>query len=545
MVYRLPQPFSPGGPGESWLCYAAKEHPELAATSAAAAGSVELVFSYICNAFGNATVEQNQLFQPGGMALEGTASAPSGVRGYWFRFFRVAVSKQEVLLEHEQRAGQPASFKSDDAPPVAAAAPSTPPPPVPADWAAGHAEGSLLASVAAPDFRDQHATLVDSVPVGNGIVATVADLRWVYLGGVYNTFVNLTEYPNWRVNSSARASIPATTSSIAPAVPANISALDVRHGVYLARWFGLGLGGCLVAERRTYAPRIEAPLIVTELSFNSSCGAAVTVLLRTTFDSSDLATTPDLDVRLHRTDHPGTAGFVGTTRVGEPRCMGRWPGGSGEFTGQQRCQLADPSERSKVAAVYDVTPAELSVAPGQHTFSFITAYGSSYNQTAAPLEQAVALYAYARRLAGATDPSTGENGLYAVHSEGMEALWDVKRGGAAILATGVHLALARSAWTSLHALTASMSVAFGGSELAPAHAYSPGGLYSGESWVTAAIPGWRMSTAAARWAVLRWDPRARPPLQWVPRPRLCESPSTEGSGAPPVQRALWCLPPSS
>eukprot|EP01052_Picozoa_sp_SAG31_P013614 SAG31_NODE_822_length_11777_cov_11.328738_6_plen_1264_part_00 len=91
VVYQLPPPFSSGGPEENWLCYAAKEHPELAARGTQDAGTAELVFSYICNAFGNTTVEQNQLFQPDGMSLESTVAAPAGIRGYWFRFFRVEV----------------------------------------------------------------------------------------------------------------------------------------------------------------------------------------------------------------------------------------------------------------------------------------------------------------------------------------------------------------------------------------------------------------------------------------------------------------------
>lgn len=106
VVYQLPPPFSPGGPGESWLCYAAKEHPELASQVPQNADTVELVFSYICNTLGNVTVEQNQLFQPGGMSIESTATAPSGIRGYWFRFFRVNVSKP--------RTAEKSPLKTDD-----------------------------------------------------------------------------------------------------------------------------------------------------------------------------------------------------------------------------------------------------------------------------------------------------------------------------------------------------------------------------------------------------------------------------------------------
>ena len=42
---------------------------------------VELVFSWICNTAGNASVTRAQEFQPGGMQLE--------KRGYWFRFVRL------------------------------------------------------------------------------------------------------------------------------------------------------------------------------------------------------------------------------------------------------------------------------------------------------------------------------------------------------------------------------------------------------------------------------------------------------------------------
>ena len=103
-AYTMPSPFTPEG-GE-WLCYAAKSHPELAAAHAevpaaaeAAASSsssaspppppaplpegqeVELIFSWICNTAGNASVTQAQEFQPGGMVL--------ARRGYWFRFVRL------------------------------------------------------------------------------------------------------------------------------------------------------------------------------------------------------------------------------------------------------------------------------------------------------------------------------------------------------------------------------------------------------------------------------------------------------------------------
>ena len=34
------------------------------------------------------------------MSLESTPTAPSGVRGYWFRFFRVNVSKAKIVEQH-------------------------------------------------------------------------------------------------------------------------------------------------------------------------------------------------------------------------------------------------------------------------------------------------------------------------------------------------------------------------------------------------------------------------------------------------------------
>ena len=74
-VYKLPPPFAHPASG-AWLCYAAKSHPELALPDTAGRGvrpatsaTVELVFSYICNTWGNATVTEAQEFQPGGMAF--------------------------------------------------------------------------------------------------------------------------------------------------------------------------------------------------------------------------------------------------------------------------------------------------------------------------------------------------------------------------------------------------------------------------------------------------------------------------------------------
>ena len=354
------------------------------------------------------------------------------------------------------------------------APPPPPPQPVPSEWQAGYDEGSVLLSATAPAFTDQAAVLHDSTPLGNGLVGTIVDLQSVYLGGVFNTFVQLpthgppgwcpglpgcsgAQMQSWRTNSSARASIPATSSSIALSDPANYTALDIRNAVYIARWVGIGPGGCLAAERRTFAPRINAPLLVTQLNFTSTCKTAVSVPLRTTFTGAiaNLSATPDLDVHAVSSAVPGTASFAGTTKTAEPTCFGNWPGGSGEFTGQQRCIPGNPSARPQIAVVYDTVPTALSVAPGRRTITFISAYGSSHNHTAAPLAQAAMIYANARRLANNDE-------LFAAHTRGMAAQWDAEQGGAVILARGSSLRLARGAWVALHALTSSMSDAWGG-----------------------------------------------------------------------------------
>jgi hypothetical protein len=108
-VYSLPGPFSGEARNGSWLCYAAKSHPELAKQSAAAATDVELVFSWICNTWGNATITQAQEFQPGGMSLQASTAYPEGIRGYWFRFIRVAATKATVITAPSQN-----SVKTDD-----------------------------------------------------------------------------------------------------------------------------------------------------------------------------------------------------------------------------------------------------------------------------------------------------------------------------------------------------------------------------------------------------------------------------------------------
>ena len=97
--------------------------------------------------------------------------------------------------------------------------------------------------------------------------------------------------------------------------------------------------------------------------------------------------------------------------------------------------------------VYTPAPESLSVGPGKRTVTYISAYGSSHNRTAAPLAQAIAIYTNARRLADSVDSASGEDGLYAAHLAGMTALWDPERGGASILASGAEARLARSAWT--------------------------------------------------------------------------------------------------
>ena len=74
-AYTIPAPFSGPQKKGSWLCYAAKSHPGLAKPSG------ELIFSYICNSFCNASCTRKQEFQPGGMDMS--------ERGYWFRFLRM------------------------------------------------------------------------------------------------------------------------------------------------------------------------------------------------------------------------------------------------------------------------------------------------------------------------------------------------------------------------------------------------------------------------------------------------------------------------
>lgn len=203
--------------------------------------------------------------------------------------------------------------------------------------------------------------------------------------------------------------------------------------------------------------------------------------LRTTFTEAvaNVSLAPDLEVTFVPTAFKHTAAFAGTTRTAEPICFGRWPGGSGEFTGQQRCTPGEPSGRPKLAVVFDTTPATLSVEPGFHAFSFISAYGTSHNRTAEPMAQASALYSMARHLADTPGDHDHEDALWGAHLRGMEVLWDARRGGAAILVSGPQPMLARSAWTAIHALTSSMSESWGSRELVAAHAYSPGGLYSG------------------------------------------------------------------
>ena len=104
----------------------------------------------------------------------------------------------------------------------------------------------------------------------------------------------------------------------------------------------------------TSTPRLDAPLLVTQLRFTSTCGAAVRVPLRTTFvgAAARVADAPDLDVAPAHSAVAGSAAFAGTSKTAEPSCMGVWPGGSGELTGNQRCTLGDPSARPAIAVVY-------------------------------------------------------------------------------------------------------------------------------------------------------------------------------------------------
>jgi hypothetical protein len=346
---------------------------------------------------------------------------------------------------------------------------------IPADWAEGAREGSILVTDSAPDYRNQEAVLMLSAPLGNGIVGTIVDGTNVYLGGVYNTFVELPDAPGWRVNSSARAMVPSTTSAVSLVANASIYALDVRRSVYIARWGPVDGLACLHAERRTYAPRIDAPLLVTELEFHSTCNAAANVPIRNTFDPDGITQLPDLDVEMIPCSH-GTqcATFAGSTRVAEPTCMGL-----NASSATQTCVLGSDRDRPLVAVVYDTVPTYISVTPGVSNFTFVSAYGSSLNNTGTPLQQASTIYVRARELAEAGQ-------LFSAHTSAMASLWDASAGGASILVhdSGAPDAdagrLARGIWSSLHAVTASMSAVWGaGTEVPAVHAFSPGGIFSG------------------------------------------------------------------
>jgi hypothetical protein len=97
-VYSIPAPFAGPHTNGSWLCYAAKSHPEFAQEKMGTghdSASTELVFSYICNTWGGKNKTLQQEFQRGGMSLTPSVGAPTGIRGYWFRFMRVKISPKQ------------------------------------------------------------------------------------------------------------------------------------------------------------------------------------------------------------------------------------------------------------------------------------------------------------------------------------------------------------------------------------------------------------------------------------------------------------------
>ena len=269
---------------------------------------------------------------------------------------------------------------------------------LPPSWEAGIAEGSLLVNTNTswPSWQDQGAVLTFSATLGNGIVATLADYETVYLGGIYNTFVELdgragffgepehVPEPGWRVNSSARAAIPATSSSVSLSAEADVTALDVRRGVYLARWEALGTGGCLSVERRTYAPRVDAPLLVTEFVLSSNCSESIVLPLRTTFNASSLQRAVDFHFETYEPDATTeTKAFGGTTATAEPICLGTDEMHSDtDAHPTQECTLGDPGQRPSIAVVYDPVPPSLTAAANSRAVvSFVSAYGSSLNTT--------------------------------------------------------------------------------------------------------------------------------------------------------------------
>ena len=392
---------------------------------------------------------------------------------------------------------------------LAAAAAAPTPPPHPPEWSAGVAEGSILLAPTMPDFRDQLAVLYYSAPVGNGLVATVVDSDRVFLGGVYNAFLETQgrwhpSFDGWRVNGTSRATIPATTTAIAPQnATASVFALDVRRGVLLAR-YALGPSRCLHLERRVFSPRLGAPLLVTELEVLANrCAASTPVELRNNFyqrttrpDGSNASIgsgNDDFSFEPLRSGKAGVGAFGGQTRGATPICFGTCTSLSHESCGNadydrhgnrggpahvptsadEECTPGDPTSRPSIAVVFDEMPAVWTVAAGDTpTKSFVSAYGSSLNASATPLAQAVAIHAHAHAL---NEHKTG--GLFKNHVAAMAAVWSAERGGAAILVEGNDM-LARGTWSALHSLVASMAPQWG-RELPPQHGFGCAGLWAG------------------------------------------------------------------
>ena len=393
-------------------------------------------------------------------------------------------------------------------------------PAAPPEWAAGVAEGSLMLAASMPDPDDQLAVLYYSAPIGNGLVATVVDSDKVFLGGIYNSFNEVPgkwhpSFDGWRVNGTARATLPATTSAIAPAnVSASVFALDVRRGVLLAR-YSLGPAGCAEVERRVYAPRLGSPLLVTELEvLQNHCTKPLSIPLRNNFQAHRIradgsnasigADNDDFELEVlplpygqGRPAGDNIGAFGGKTRGAAAKCFGVCPllnftlnkdgcgaanydskGNRGgpthtPYSNDAVCTPADPATRPTIAVVYDRVPTVWNIAAGAtSTSSFVSAYGTSLNSTGTPLEQASAVHSNAHNLA-----ASAKNGLFAAHVLEMTKLWTVQQGGAAILVDG-NAVLASATWSALHSLTSSQAAEWG-QALPPQNGFGCAGLWAG------------------------------------------------------------------
>jgi hypothetical protein len=332
---------------------------------------------------------------------------------------------------------------------------------VPAEWLPAYQNGSLFFTANPPDWRNPEAVVRNGTAVGNGFVATLVDSDTVHIGGLYGA-ISSHIHGGWRANQSARAKIPATSSSIDFANASSghsVYAMDAKQAVFLTQH---RISSCLLLTRRTFAHRVHRSLLVTTFEAKNSCNTTMAIPLRTTFQNLSI-TKPFDDFAFEHLSVSMTNAAAFQGRLLRP----------------EQCRLSADSvgvcgTPAHLVVLHTHVPPALNITSSiaRQTFSFVSAY-------AVGSDLKIATAAASRDYAAAME--IGPVKLLQSHVEAWGELYGLDPlggGGAAVGAGGLvscegNLELSRALWSAQYAILSSARADH------VHHGLSPGGLATG------------------------------------------------------------------